>query len=340
MTDGLDRGEHAGGVAGGECVDHVERVTSAAPSHFPGTDMSVACDIVGSESAAACTIPLLPERGAHAELVARTAVLLPEVYCEVGARSWVLTDRPQLTTRRAVDTWRWDLDACEQQWGQRDVIVSVMGPWSLATALELPNGHRAVTDAGARRDLNQALEAGVAEAVAGLSARFGGAVQVVLEEPWVPALLQGSVPGTSDFDELAAVPQYEISKALDALAVGPAWLDCASLATLLQWEGPVAFDPLGLKGTAGFDAAAELLSVDKGVRLTLSVDELMGAGDDAARGVAVRVARFVDMLGVGREVLQRIALCAKDGGDALGLAGAIAVAREATDMLHRDAGDL
>jgi methionine synthase, vitamin-B12 independent len=215
-----------------------------------------------------------------------------------------------------------------------------MGPWSLATTLELPNGHRAVTDPGARRDLNQALEAGVAEAVAGLSARFGGAVQVVLEEPWVPALLQGSVPGTSDFDELAAVPQYEISKALDALAVGPAWLDCASLATLLQWEGPVAFDPLGLKGTAGFDAAAELLSVDKGVRLALSVDELMGAGDDAARGVAVRVARFVDMLGVGREVLQRIAVCAKDGGDALGLAGAIAVAREATDMLHRDAGDL
>ncbi|WP_052727108.1 hypothetical protein [Corynebacterium argentoratense] len=115
----------------------------------------------------------------------------------------------------------------------------------------------------------------------------------------MPALLQGAVPGTSDFDELAAVPQYEISKALDALAVGPAWLDCASLATLLQWEGPVAFDPLGLKGTAEFDAAAELLSADKGVRLSVSVDELMGAGDDAARGMAVRVARFVDMLGGG-----------------------------------------
>ena len=68
-------------------------------------------------------------------------------WCPSG---WRIARRPGRDTLRAKDLLAWDLDAAEEHYaGAEWVKVQVCGPWTLAAGLELPSGHRALTDAGA-----------------------------------------------------------------------------------------------------------------------------------------------------------------------------------------------
>jgi methionine synthase II (cobalamin-independent) len=87
-------------------------------------------------------------------------------------------------------------------------------------------------DPGARRDLGQSLAEGLAAHVAAVVARVPGArVVVQLDEPSVPAVLQGGLPTVSGFGKLPAVDapvvEQELAAVVAALPV-PVVLHCCA----------------------------------------------------------------------------------------------------------------
>ena len=100
--------------------------------------------------------------------------------------------------------------------------MQAAGPWTLAAGLERTRGDRAVVDPGARRDLAQSLAEGLTAHVAAVAARVPGAQVVVqLDEPSVPAVLQGGLPTVSGFGKLPAVEASVVEQEL-AATVAPA----------------------------------------------------------------------------------------------------------------------
>lgn len=118
---------------------------------------------------------------------------------------------------------REDLDALEEAWekaglgaSQRTVKIQAPGPITLAAQLELGGGHRAITDAGALRDLTESLAEGIAVHRAEVARRLGTTVVVQLDEPSLPAALAGRLTGVTGVtpvhpvDEAAAVELLDI----------------------------------------------------------------------------------------------------------------------------------
>jgi methionine synthase II (cobalamin-independent) len=222
---------------------------------LPGTDPVEALRLVTGELPDFPHLPELPARGAGADLIGRTAGLLVDLYVDLTPAGWRLVPRPGIDRRRARDLLQRDLDAlyevAEQYRGP--LKVQAAGPWTLAAGLERVRGDRAVVDPGARRDLAQSLAEGIAEHVAAVSARVPGArVVVQLDEPSVPAVLQGALPTASGLGTLpdveATVVEQELTDLVGRLDV-PVVLHCCA---------PRA--PLGLFRAAGADG----LSFDLG----------------------------------------------------------------------------
>src|SRR5205085_6861567 len=78
--------------------------------------------------------------------------------------------------------------------------IQVAGPWTLAATVERPRGDRVLADTGARRELAQSLAEGLTGHLADLRRRVPGASWIVqLDEPALPAVLNGAVPTASGF---------------------------------------------------------------------------------------------------------------------------------------------
>src|SRR5687768_13467132 len=165
-------------------------------------------------------LPELPARGAGADLIGRTAALLVDLAVDLTPAGWRLVPRPGMDQRRAREFLARDLDALSDIAGDYTgpFKVQAAGPWTLAAGLERTRGDRAVVDAGARRDLAQSLAEGLAAHVADVAARLPGAQVVVqLDEPSVPAVLQGALPTVSGFGKLAAVEATVVEQELSGL---------------------------------------------------------------------------------------------------------------------------
>ena len=109
--------------------------------------------------------------------------------------------------RRAVSLLDEDIDALEEAWEKaggavsgRAVKVQAPGPITLAAGLELPNGHRAITDAGAVRDLTASLAEGVERHRAEVARRLATTVVVQYDEPVLPAALAGRLTGVTSLE--------------------------------------------------------------------------------------------------------------------------------------------
>ena len=83
------------------------------------------------------------------------------------------------------------------------VKVQAPGPITLAAELELANGHRAITDSGALRDLAASLAEGVAAHRAALARRLDTPVVVQFDEPSLPAALGGRLTGVTALSPVA-----------------------------------------------------------------------------------------------------------------------------------------
>jgi methionine synthase II (cobalamin-independent) len=187
---------------------------------LPGTDPAEALRLVTGELPDFAHLPELPARGPGADLIGRTAALLVDISVDLTVAGWRLVARPGNDLRRARELAARDMDALYEVAGSYTgpFKVQAAGPWTLTAGLERSRGDRAVVDPGARRDLAQSLAEGLAAHVAQVSARVPGArVVVQLDEPSVPAVLQGGLPTVSGFGKLSAIEATTVEEGLAGL---------------------------------------------------------------------------------------------------------------------------
>ncbi|QPK84033.1 methionine synthase [Corynebacterium qintianiae] len=180
-------------------------MTAFGLGELPGTDLVKAAEIVLGESPTP-HLPQLPERGLGSDLIGRTAALL-EIPIDRGPRGW----RVATQHRAAQDQMARDLDQLEELWaGQvRELKVQLVGPWTLAAEIEMPNGHRMITDPGALRDVTDALLEAARVHRGDVEKRFGTRTILQLDEPSLSAVMDGRLRGTTDYDTIPAVPEPE-----------------------------------------------------------------------------------------------------------------------------------
>lgn len=300
---------------------------------LPGTDAREATRIVLGELPDLPHLVELPARGPGADLVGRTAALLSSVArdlaVETTATGWRFADAPGRVTRRARSWLGEDLDALEEEAaGRRGALKSQLcGPWTLAAALELRTGERAVSDPGAVRDLAQALAAVAADHVADLRRRVPGAdVVLQLDEPSLPAVLRGGVPTQSGLSRYRAVDRpdaqarlRDVLEAVAAAGAAPAVHCCAAdvPVDLVVGAGARALS-VDLALVAGRDDEAWGRAVEDGVRLLLGIVPTTPVSLSDLAATVGPVERWWHRLGFAPETLAaRVAV-----SPACGLAGA------------------
>lgn len=200
-----------------------EPAAATGVGSLPGTDAREAARIVAGELPGFAHVADLPARGPGADAVGRTGGLLADVTADLALQTtpagWRVADAPGREMRRARSWLGEDLDAAEEQLqGYAGALKQqLVGPWTMAAAVELRNGERAVRDPGACRDLAGALAEAAARHVAELRRRFPGASLVLqVDEPSLPAVLRGGISTASGLVSYRAV---EPRVASDALAV-------------------------------------------------------------------------------------------------------------------------
>lgn len=237
---------------------------------LPGTDPAEALRTVLGELPDLPYVPELPARGAGADMIGRSAALLVDLAVDLTPAGWRLVPRPGVDVRRAREFLARDLDAVHdvaESW-TGPLKIQAAGPWTLAAALERTRGDRAVVDPGARRDLAQSLAEGITAHAAAVAARVPGArIVVQLDEPSVPAVIEGALPTASGFGKLPAVEATVVEQELAAMLAGvphPVVVHCCAKRA-----------PIALFRAAGADA----VSLDQGL-----VQDLDAVGEAAEAG--------------------------------------------------------
>lgn len=202
--------------------EHHPWASGAATSigSLPGTDPREAARLVFGELPDLPHIPELPNRGAGADMVGRTAALLVDFPVDVQPTGWRAVDRAGADLRRARSLLREDLDAVEEvaEGYAGPVKLQIAGPFTVAASLERPRGERVVADAGARRDLAQSLTEGTATHLAEMRKRLPAAELLLqVDEPILPTVLSGQIPTMSGLSRLPAVEETEVIDSLREL---------------------------------------------------------------------------------------------------------------------------
>jgi methionine synthase II (cobalamin-independent) len=244
-------------------------------------------------------------------MIGRAAAVLVDLPVEIVPSGWRLTARPGRDLRRARDFLAWDLDALEQVAGNHDgtLKVQLAGPWTLAAALELPSGHKVVSDAGAVRDLAASLLEGARAHLDEVRRRVPhGTVVLQVDEPALPAVLGGRVPTPSGYGTVPAVEASTVQERLADLlgVVDPPFRAvhcCAADAPvdLIIGAGAaaVALDAEHLDAQQT-DAVGEAL--DGGASLWLGIVPGTDAPVDF-RAARERIRRLWNVLGFGADLL-------------------------------------
>lgn len=308
---------------------------------LPGTDPAEAARLVFGELPELPYLAELPARGPGAGMIGRTAALLVDLPVEIVSTGWRFTARPGRDLRGARDLLAWDLDALEQAGAGYAGVVKVQaaGPWTLAASLELPTGHRAVSDHGAARELAASLAEGVRRHLDDIRARLPQVRLVLqLDEPSIGAVLGGQVPTPSGYGTVRAVERPTVVAALaGVLAVAEpgsrALHDCGDSppVSLFREAGADAVSvDVGVLDAARLDAVAEV--IDTGGSLWAgvvpSVDAAVGSADAYAR-----LRRLWSDLGFGDSVARMAGSVVPT--PACGLAGATPeYARRATTVVR------
>ncbi|GIJ69242.1 methionine synthase [Virgisporangium ochraceum] len=306
---------------------------------LPGTDPAEALKLVLGELPDLPFLPELPARGVGADIIGRGAALLTELPVEVYAGRWKLTARPGRDLRRARELWERDLDALHEQASEYDgaLKLQVAGPWTLAAALELPLGGRALRDHGAAREIAESLADGVRRHVADVTARLPRArLLLQVDEPSLPAVLAGRIATDSGLHTYRSVDTSTARAALaDVVAAAgvPVIVHCCapSVPLALLREAGAAAVAIDLALGPDLDALGETL--DAGVAL------VAGAADP--RQPAPTSAQVADRV---REVWRKLGFPAAQAATQVavapscGLAGAGQAAARALLAACRDAG--
>ncbi|MEI6361670.1 MAG: methionine synthase [Actinomycetes bacterium] len=195
---------------------------------LPGTEPIEAARIVVGELGGFVHVAELPARGPGADMIGRTGGMLAAVSThfalETTPAGWRLTSAPGRQMRQAWSMLGEDLDALEEQTRgyTGPVKVQVVGPWTLAAALELRTGERALRDELAVRDIAQGLAEAIDVHVADVRRRLpkASAVVVQLDEPALPAVLEGRIGTASGLSTYRAVDGQDAERVLRQVIQG------------------------------------------------------------------------------------------------------------------------
>jgi methionine synthase II (cobalamin-independent) len=292
--------------------------TASGTGSWPGTAARPAAEVVvGELGAAMAHIVELPARGVGADIVGRAGALLIDVAIDTVPRGYRVAARPGAVTRRAVSLLDEDIDALEEAWetaglrgNGRPVKIQAPGPITLAAELELANGHRAITDLGAVRDIAASLAEGVAAHRAAVSRRLDTPVVVQFDEPSLPAAVAGRLAGVTTLSPVAAIDETLATTLLDTcVAAAGAEVSVHSCATALPWKAlqrssiaAISVDVTTL-AAADLDAIAEFVESGRAVVLG-AVSSSTPARRPSAEEVAAAVVAVTDRLGFGRSALR------------------------------------
>ncbi|MEU6096023.1 methionine synthase [Streptomyces sp. NPDC047079] len=184
---------------------------------MPGEDAREAAKTVTGSLEDFPFLAELPARGPGADMIGRTAGMLVDLYARVEPSGWRFGDRPGRDTRRARSWLGEDLDALEEftQGYEGPLKVQAVGPWTLASALELRNGEATLSDPGACRDLAASLAEGLRLHLEEVRRRVPGALPVLqLDEPSLTAVLRGQVRTASGYRTHRAVDRQIVESTL------------------------------------------------------------------------------------------------------------------------------
>jgi methionine synthase II (cobalamin-independent) len=309
---------------------------------WPGTAARQAAEVVVGELHTLTHLVELPARGVGADLIGRAGALLVDIGIDTVPRGYRVASGRSSVVRRAASLLDEDVDALEEAWeraglrgGSRTVKVQAPGPVTLAAHLELANGHRAITDVGAVRDLAGSLAEGLELHRAEIARRLEVPVVVQLDEPSLPAALAGRLTGVTSFSPVHPVDESLAQSLLDdcvATVGGTVALHCC--APELPWKmllrsslAAVSVDVTTLTA-ADLDGIGEF--VESGRVVMLGVIPVQApTRRPVPEEVAKEAASITDRLGFPRAVLRdRIGIT-----PACGLAGA-------TDQWARNAVEL
>ncbi|MGV1004330.1 MAG: methionine synthase [Candidatus Nanopelagicales bacterium] len=261
---------------------------------LPGTTAREAARIVAGEFDLPY-LPELPARGPGADMIGRTLAAVRETTGEFGAETtpsgWRLAagrSGAELgrAMRRGVSWLNEDLDALEEALAGYvgPLKVQLTGPWTLAAAVEGATGHRLLRDPGACADLAGALAETSREHVASVRRRVPGVSEVwlQLDEPGLPAVIAGRMPGASGRGFVRVPETPELVSLLGAViavqGVIPSLHCCARQV------------PLEILGKAGFQAVSLDLTI-----AGQEADDGLGQWWDAGRTVIAGIAPAIDV---------------------------------------------
>lgn len=193
---------------------------------FPGAELDEALNVVAGELSSSFFLPSLPQRGPESSALARTAALFEEIHWSLGLRAFEMHTRTSQFSRAIKERWERDWDVFlaavdKHELSESSVMVSLPGPYTIASAVELPNGHWVVTDSGAVKHLVEELSGAINSFSERLYRDTGCVPVVVVDETAAGAALAGHQPGAHRFEDIPkpapelVVSQWkEISKAL------------------------------------------------------------------------------------------------------------------------------
>jgi hypothetical protein len=267
---------------------------------LPGTDPVEAARLVFGELPDLPHLAELPGRGPGADMIGRAGALLIDLPVEIVPSGWRLAAHDGRDVRAARDLLAWDLDAFEAAGeGYTGALkLQAAGPWTIAASVELPSGHKIISDTGATRDLAASLAEGLRLHLAEVARRLPAARLVLqLDEPSLPAVLAGRVPTASGFGTIRAVEAVTAEQALrDVLAVadtGSRVVHCCAADVPLRLLRDAGADALSVDAARLHSAQNDDLgeAIDAGVSLWLGVLPSTDATVDldTARGAVTRL---------------------------------------------------
>ncbi|MEZ0357767.1 methionine synthase [Mycobacterium sp. SA01] len=319
---------------------------------WPGSAPREAAEIMVGELHRLPHLVELPARGVGADMIGRAGALLVDIAIDTVPRGYRIAARPGAVTRRAKSLLEEDIDAIEEAWEKaggpgsgRPVKVQAPGPVTLAAQLELAGGHRALTDAGAVRDLASSLAEGVARHRAELARRLATTVVVQYDEPLLSAALAGRLTGVTALNPVHPVDEVVAIGLLDecvAAAGAEVMLhSCAAVPwNVLQRSAihAVSLDASTL-GDADFDGLGEFLDSGRCVVFGL-VSTSAPAARPSAEEVAAAAVAITDRIGFSRNAIRdRVGIspaCGLADADAAWARAAIGLCQRAADAVAED----
>jgi hypothetical protein len=292
---------------------------------MPGSRPDHALDVVLGELGAGHLpfVPELADRGVGADAVGRSASFLVDMPVDLQPSGWRLVDHPSRDLARGRSWWGQDLDALAERGEEAaqaaGLQVGLLGPWTLAAALQRQRGEVAVSDPGARRDVVESLAVGLGDVLAAVRRAASGArLVVLLDEPSLPAVLLGRVPTASGYDSLRAVPAQEVREGLRAVVDAAHAAEAAVVLRCHDEDAPVTLmseagaDGLAVRvpdqatgsGTRAWDRVAGLL--EGGASVVLTPRGATRAAD--AEALAGLVTHPCSQVGIDGDLVRRLAL--------------------------------